>query len=185
MLSAGWESNQHLGLLTQKWDRIKLTPRYHCSSGSSFRPLCTLPFKPFQTEFPNSIIPFYPPHFKSPPLSVAIMCLGDTWPKSAAPRASQSDVSLFLHGETFSVSNDKTHVCGQQEPSLLRRASQRKTRRRGEGKASISPFPGMAWDSTQPGRHKAVISHPSSPCHCCCGGFLPNVCKSKNICFAL
>lgn len=37
-----------------------------------------------------------------------------------------------------------------------------------------TPFYGMAWDSAQPGRHKAAISCLSSPSHCCCGGFMPN-----------
>lgn len=93
---------------------------------------------------------------------MAITHLDDTWPKSAAPRASQSDVFLSLPmGESFSVLNHQTHLCSWQEPSFFWRATQRERRRQGEEKVSISPFLGTAWDSTLPSGHKAATAaHP-------------------------
>lgn len=102
-----------MGLLTQKQGNIKLTPRHRCSSASVY-----LPIQELWSEFPISSTPFYPPHFKSPPLRVAVTWLSGSWPKSAAPRASQSDVSLLCHGEPFSFLNRKTcmQLTGTQPP---------------------------------------------------------------------
>lgn len=172
-------------MLIQGQSRIKLTPRHHCSSASCSGLCVPSHSRPSGQNFQTLLSLCYPPHFKSPPLNVAITWLHDTWPKSSAPRTSQSDVSLFPHRETFSVLNHKIHVCSRLEPRFLQRATQRNTRWQGEGKTTIIPFLNVAWSSILPGRHQAAISRPSSPSRCCCGDLVPNVCKSKNICFAL
>lgn len=175
-MQSGSESNQCSGLITQKWDRMKLTPSHHCYSTLSFRPLCTLPFKTFWWVVRNSNTALLLPIFSAP---LSVCQLYDMAQISCCQSIPVLEWWFSLSPwETPQCFKPQTHVCNWQEPSILWRTPLEEVRRRSP------PAPSSAQrGAALPGGDKSFISHPSSPSRCCYGSSVPNARALKNICF--